>query len=123
MELVGVDVDERDLVEEAELHGEVAFKVCSIEVDASNGMSGGVAERGGADDAIVGAHVVTNPIASEVVRVGDDGSLPGMERRVGPPKQGIGDMAHGGGIGELADIGIRWDECDSWIIGFREEFN
>ncbi|URD72710.1 hypothetical protein MUK42_08251 [Musa troglodytarum] len=92
LESVRVDVDEGDLVQEAELDGEVAGEVGAIEVEACHRVLGGVAERGSADDAVVGAHVMADPVAGEVVGIRDDGSLPGVDGGVGAFEQRVADL-------------------------------
>lgn len=59
-------MDERNLVEERELIGEASLDADSVKVDADDGGESGVAGRRGADHAVVGAHVVADPVASEV---------------------------------------------------------
>lgn len=81
-----------------------------VEVDAGDDAEGGVGGGGGAEDAEVGAHIGADPVAGQVLGVGEDGRpLPRLqgnvglpEPRVGEPEPGIDhDGAAGGAISGL----------------------
>lgn len=77
-------MEEGEVGEETELLWEVPGEVGVVEVDAGDDGEVGIVRGGGAIDAEVGAHVGANPVARQVLRVGEDGgALPRLQRNVG----------------------------------------
>jgi hypothetical protein len=81
-EAVGVEVENGEVSEQAQLLREVSGEVGVVEVDGGDDGEVGVLRRGRAVDAGVGAHVGARPRARHVVRVGEDGAPPRLQRHV-----------------------------------------
>ncbi|GER40383.1 phenylalanine--tRNA ligase beta subunit [Striga asiatica] len=88
-EAVGVEVEDGEVEEEAELVGEVAGEVRVVEVEGGDGALAGVVGGGPAEDAGVEARVGAGPRGGEVVGVGEDGVLEGLEGNVGVAEAGV----------------------------------
>lgn len=65
-EAVGVDMEESQVGEEAQLRGQITGDIRMVEVDASNHFEGGIGERRGTIHTHVGADLGTNPVGGEV---------------------------------------------------------
>lgn len=95
-EAVGVEVEEGEVSEEAELGGQVPGDVRVVEVDAGDDAQGGVGRRRGAVYAEVGADAGADPVAGQVLRVREDGRLlPRLKGNVGLPKPRVGELEPG----------------------------
>jgi hypothetical protein len=103
-EAVGVDVEEGEVGEEAELGREVPGDVGAVEVDAGDDGDLGVVEGLGTDDAVVGAHVVADPVGGVALGVGVEGAAPGLERDVGAAEARVGEV---GGANAVVELEVR----------------
>ena len=65
-----------------ELHGGADAKVSVVEVDGGDDGEVGVLRRGHTEAAVVGARIGARPRAHQVVRVGEDGAPPRLQRHV-----------------------------------------
>lgn len=97
-EAVGVEMEESEIGEEAQLGREVAGNVCVVEVHACHHAEGGIAGRRSTVDSHVGAHIGAIPVGSEVGRVGEDGGFPSLQADVGLLKPGVFKLEAQGGI-------------------------
>lgn len=91
-EAVGVDVEEREVLQQAELLREVPRDVGVVEVDPGDDGEVAVPQGGGAEDALVAAHVGSNPGTCDVHGVGEDGLLPGLQGNVGVAEAWVGEV-------------------------------
>lgn len=82
VEAVGVEVDERDVGEEADVVREETGDAAVVEVDAGDGEDVRVVQRRRAEDAGVVAHEGPAPVGGQVLGVLDDGVLPRLQRDV-----------------------------------------
>jgi hypothetical protein len=82
VEAVGVEVDERDVGQEADVVGEEPGDAAVVEVDSGDGQDVRVVLRRRAEDAGVVAHEGPAPVGGQVLGVLDDGVLPRLERDV-----------------------------------------
>ncbi|GER36123.1 receptor like protein 1 [Striga asiatica] len=96
-EPVGVNVEEGEVSEEADLIREVPGDVAVVEVDSGDYPGGGVGGGWCAEDTAVRADVGAGPIGGEIERVGEDGELPRLEGDVGLPETGVLEGKGGGG--------------------------
>ncbi|BAS70719.1 Os01g0180050, partial [Oryza sativa Japonica Group] len=85
-EAVGVEVEQREVGEQAELGGQVPGDVAVVEVDAGDGDLPAIPRQRRAEHAGVVAHVGAHPVGGEVAGVGEDGlPPPRLQRHVRVP--------------------------------------
>lgn len=115
-EAVGVKVEEGEVGEEAELGGQVPGDVGVVEVDAGDNGEGRVGGGGGAENAEVGADIGADPVAGQVLGVGEDGRpLPRLQGNIGLPEPRVGESEpgidhYGAPGGAISGFGHRREE-------------
>ncbi|KAF5934729.1 hypothetical protein HYC85_025858 [Camellia sinensis] len=82
-EPIRVDVKQCQICEESELLREVPGDVAVVEIDASDGEDRGVVRRRSAENSGVLANTRSDPIACEVLGIGENSFFPSLESNVG----------------------------------------
>jgi hypothetical protein len=103
-EAVGVDVEEGEVGEQAELGRQVPRDVGAVEVDPGHDRDLGVVQRLRADDAVVLAHVLADPVGGVALGVGVEGAAPGLQRDVRAAEARVGEV---GGADAVVELEVR----------------
>ncbi|CAA7403051.1 unnamed protein product [Spirodela intermedia] len=82
-EAVRVDVEQREVLQQAELLRKIPGDVPVVEIYAGDHGDVPVIERRGAEHAGVLADAGSDPVAGQIERIGEDSLLPGLESNVG----------------------------------------
>ncbi|KAJ0960845.1 hypothetical protein J5N97_001294 [Dioscorea zingiberensis] len=125
-EPVGVDVKQSEVGEKAKLFREVPGDVAMVEINAGDDNQRSIRRERRAEDVGVVADVGADPVAGEVLRVGEDGELPRLQRDVRVSQAVVGELerrrhAHGlPAVAELVAVREELAPANARGLGIRE---